>query len=97
MSDCRLELLHSQLCIASSEITKMTINVDNLLDGLSIAAIPSELYAEDHADMPKIEFSANKILGERFFDNLSDDIQDYHSKLLFVGLRFAECSSFNSG
>ena len=90
--------MHSQLCIASSEITKMTINVDNLSDGLSIAAIASELYAEDHAaDIPKIELSANKILGERFFDNLSDDIQDYHSKLLFVGLRFTEYSSFNFG
>ena len=31
-------------------------------------------------------------LGERFFNYPSDDIQDHHSKLLFVGLRLAEYS-----
>ena len=44
----------------------------------------SELHAEDRAvDMPKIEFSANKIL-ESFFNNPSDDILDHHSKHPFI-------------
>ena len=73
---------------------------------MSIVVIASELHAEDCVvDTPKIEFSANKVLAERFFDNPSDDIsdnpsddiQDYHSKLLFVGLRFAESSHLNCG
>ena len=76
---------------------KLTINVNDLLYGLSIAAITSKLYVEYSAtDTPKIEFSANEILREKFFDNPFDDIQDHHSRLLFVGLRLAEYSSFNS-
>ena len=76
----------------------LTIDVDDLSDGVSIVDIASELHAEDLVvDMPKIEFSINKILAERFFDNLSDDIQDHHSKLLSVGLRFAESSCLNCG
>ena len=72
--------------------------IDDLSDGLSIPAIASELYVEDHAaDTPKIDLSVNKVLGERFFDNPSNSIRDHHSKLLFVGLRFAEYSGFNSG
>ena len=67
----------------------VTIDVDDPSEGLSIAAITSELNAEDYAaNTPKIKFSANEILAERFFDNPSNDIQD-HSKLLFIGLRFA--------
>jgi hypothetical protein len=51
---------------------KLTIDIDNLLDGLSKAAFSSELLAKDRAaDTPKIEFSANKILAKRFFDNLN--------------------------
>ena len=58
----------------------MRIDVDDLWDGLSIAAIASELHAEDRAeDTPKIDFSADKILGKRFFDNLSDGIRDHLS------------------
>ena len=46
-----------------------------MINGLWIAAIASELHVEDRAmDTPKIEFSANKILAERFFNNLFDDI-----------------------
>ena len=91
-------MLHLQFRIASSEKSKVRIDVDDLSDGLSIAAIASELHAEDRAaDTPKIDFSANKILGKRFFDNPSDGIRDHHSWLLFVGLRFAEYSGFNSG
>ena len=76
---------------------KVIFDVDDLLDGMSIAAIALELHAEDCAvDTPKIAFSVHKILGERFFNNASDDIRDHHSKLLFVGLRFTEYSSFNS-
>ena len=44
---------------------KVTIDVDNLSDGLVIAVIASELHAD--TNMPKIKFSANKILAERFF------------------------------
>ena len=45
---------------------KVTIDEDNVSDGLSIP-ITLELHAEDHTvDTPKIEFSVNKILGERF-------------------------------
>ena len=74
------------------------MDVDDLSDGLSIVAIASGLHAEDCVvDTPKIEFPANKILAERFFDNPSDDIQDHHSKLLFVGLRFTESSRLNCG
>ena len=98
MSNCRPELLHLQFRIASSEKSKVRINVDNLSDGLSIAAIASELHAEDRAtDTPKMAFSANKILGKRFFDNPSDGIRDHLSYFLFVGLRFAKYSGFNSG
>ena len=97
MSNCRPELLRSQFHIANSEKQKLRIDADNLLDRLSIAAIASKLYAEDPAaDTPKVDFSANKILEERFFYSLSNGIQDDHSKLLFVVLRFAEYSSFNS-
>ena len=61
------------------------VDVDDLSDGLWIAAFDSELHAEDRAvDMHKIRFSANKILTGRFFDNLSDDILDHHSELPFV-------------
>ena len=61
------------------------VYVDNLSDGLWIAAFDSELRAEDRAvDKPKIRFSVNKILTGRFFDNLSDDILDHHSELPFV-------------
>ena len=50
-----------------------------------MAAFDSELHAENRAmDMPKIRFSANKILTGRFFDNPSDDILDHHSELSFV-------------
>ena len=57
----------------------MMIDVDNLSDGLSIAAITSELHAEDRAlDSPKIEFTANIILAGRFIDNPHDDIRDYN-------------------
>ena len=80
LSNCRPELLHSLFRIASSEKSKVRIDVDNLLDGLSIFAIASELYTEDGAaDMPKIDFSVNKILGKRFFDNPSNGIRDHLS------------------
>ena len=53
----------------------VTFDIHDLLDKFSIAAITLELHAEDHAvHTPKIAFSANKVLGERFFDNPSDDI-----------------------
>ena len=46
----------------------MIFDVDDLSDGMTIAAIALELQAEDCAgDTPKIAFSAHKILGERFF------------------------------
>ena len=71
---CRQELLHLWFHSNSGEKLKLTINVDDPSDGLWIATIASELHAEDRAmDMPKIKFSANKILAEGFFDNLSDD------------------------
>lgn len=55
------------------------IDVDNLSDGLSIAAITLELHAEDRAlDSPKIEFSANIFLAGRFIDYPRDDIRDYN-------------------
>ena len=45
--------------------------------------IASELHMEDRAvDTSKIDFSVNKVLAERFFDNLSNDILNHHSKLL---------------
>ena len=67
-------------------------------DGLWIAAIASELHAQDHAvDTPKIKFSAKKILAEGFFDNPSNDILDHHGKRQFIQLRFAESGCFNSG
>ena len=60
-------MLHSQVGITSSEKAKVTFNLDDLSDRLSINVIASELQAEDHAaDMPKIEHSANKIVGKRF-------------------------------
>ena len=63
----------------------MTVDVDDLWDGLWIAAFDSELYAEDRAvETPKIRFSANKILTGRFLDSSSDDILDHHSKLPFM-------------
>ena len=75
----------------------MKINLDYLSDGLSIAAVASEFNAEDHAtDKPKIEFSVNKILGERLFDNPSDDFQEVCLYSLFIGLRFSEYSCINS-
>ena len=50
----------------------MTIDVD---DGLSIAAIASEIHAEDYsAGTHKIKFSVNKILVERLFDDPSNYI-----------------------
>ena len=61
------------------------IDVDDLSDGLSIAAFNSELPAKDRAtDTPKIEISANKNLAKRFFDNPPDDMLDHHSRLPFV-------------
>ena len=43
---------------------------------------------EDRAvDMPKIEFSANKILAEHFFNNPSFGNLDHHTTLLSVLLR----------
>ena len=84
-SKCRPELLLSWFCSNSGEKLKLAINVDDLSDGLWIAAITWELHAEDHSvDMPKIEFSVNKILAEDFFDNPSDDILDHHSKRPFI-------------
>ena len=84
-SKCHLELLHSWFRSNSGEKLKLAIDVDDLSDGLWIAAIASELHAEDYAvDMPKIEFSANKILVEGFFNNPSDDILDHHSKHPFI-------------
>ena len=63
LSNCRPELLHLQFRIASSEKSKVRIDVDDLSDGMLISAITSELHAEDRAaDTPKIDFSANKIL-----------------------------------
>ena len=54
---------------------KVTFDIHDLSDGLSIAAITSELHAEDRAtDISKIVFSANKIIGESFFDNPSNDM-----------------------
>ena len=97
-SKCRPELLCSWFRSNSGEKLKLTIDVDGLSDGLWIAAIASELHAEDRAvDTPKIEFPANKILAEGFFDNPSDDILDHHSKRPFIQLRFAESGRFNSG
>jgi hypothetical protein len=50
------------------------INVDDLLDGLSIAAFNSELLAKNRAtDTPKIEFSVNKNLSKEVFENPSDN------------------------
>ena len=64
---------------------KLMIGVDNPSDGLWISVIASELHAEDcDVDMPKIKFSVNKILAERFFDNTSNDILDHHSKRPFI-------------
>ena len=64
---------------------KLTINVDDLSDGLWVVAIASELHAEDCAvDTPKIEFSVNKILAEKFFNNPSDDILYHFSKRPFI-------------
>ena len=58
----------------------MRIDVDDLLDRLSISAITLESYAEDcAADTPKINFSTNKILGKRFFDDPSDGIRGHLS------------------
>ena len=97
-SKCRLELLRSGFRSNSGEKLKLAIDVDDLLDGLWIAAIASELHAEDHAmDTPKIEFSVNKILAEGFFDNPSHDILDHHSKCPFIQLWFAKSCRFNSG
>ena len=46
--------------------------------------IASELHAEDWAvDMPKLEFSANKIKAEMFYNNPSNDIQDHQFKVTF--------------
>ena len=96
-SNCCLQFLHSQFRIAIND-KKVTIDVDDLLDGLTIAVIASELHAEDYAtNTPKIKFSANKIIAERFFDNPSDYVRDHHSKVLFVGLRFTKCNCLNCG
>ena len=46
LSNCRLKLLHLQF---SSEKSKVRIDVDDLSDGLSIAAIAPELHTEDRA------------------------------------------------
>ena len=63
-----------------------------------MAAIALELLMEDRAvDMLKIEFSVNKILQERFFDNPSEAIVDHRSKLPFIYLRFDKSGHFNSG
>ena len=49
---------------------------------------------EDRAvDMPKIEFSANKILAEHFFNNPSDGHLDHHITLLSVRLRSAKAAA----
>ena len=78
-------MLRSWFRSNSGEKLKLTIDVDDLSHGLWIAAIASELHAEDCAvDTPKIEFSANKILAEGFLDNPSNDILDHHSKRPFV-------------
>ena len=96
-SKCCPELLRSWFRSNNDEKLKLAIDVDNLSDGLWIAAIASELHAEDSAvDTPKIEFSANKILAEGFFDNPSDDILDPHSKHPFIQLRFAKSGRFDS-
>ena len=80
LSNCHPELLRSLFRIASSEKSKVRINVDDLSDGLAIFAIASELCAEDRtADTPQIDLSANRILGKRFFDNRSDGIRDHPS------------------
>ena len=80
LSSCHPELLSSQFCITSSEQPKLTVYVDNLSDKLSIAAIAWELHVEDCAvDTPKIEFSANKVLEGRFFNNPSNNIRDHHT------------------
>ena len=50
-----------------------------------------ELHAEDYTmDMPKIEFSVDKILAEHFFNNLSDANLDHPIMLLSVPLRSAK-------
>ena len=84
-SKCRPELKRSRFRSTNDRKLKLTIDVDNLSDGLLIAAFSSKLHAEDRAvDTPKIEFSANKILAKRFSGNPSDDILDHHGKLPFV-------------
>ena len=84
-SKCRPELLRSWFRSNSGEKLKLTIDVDDLSDRLWIAAITSELHAEDRAmDTPKIEFSMKKNLAEGFFNNPSNDILDHHSKRSFI-------------
>ena len=57
-----------------------------------------ELHAEDHAvDTPKIVFSANKILAEHFFNDLSDGNIDHHTPLPSVLLSSAKSGRLNSG
>ena len=84
-SKCHPEFKCSWFRSTNGGKLKLTIDVDDLSDGLLIAALSSELYVEDHAvDTPKMDFSANKILAGRFFDNLSNDILDHHGKFPFV-------------
>ena len=71
-SKCRPELKPSWFRSTNGKL-KLRIDVDDLLDGLSISAFSLEIRAEDCAmDMPKI--------AGRFLDNLFDDILDHHGK-----------------
>ena len=73
------------------------IDVEDLSDGQLITTNATELHAEDHAmNMPKMEFSANKILAGRFSNNPSDDILDHPTKHCFILLRFAKSDRLNS-
>ena len=46
--------------------------------------------------MTEIDFSANKTLAGRFFNNLSGDILDHHTMPLSVVLRFTKIGRLNS-
>ena len=61
IANCRPQFLHLQVRITINEKMKVTVDVDDLLEELSIAAIPSELHAEDYAeDTTKTKLSVNK-------------------------------------
>ena len=61
------------------------IDVDDLSDGLSMAAFSSELHVKHRAvDPPKLYFFATKIVAEGFFDNPSAGMLDHHSRPPFV-------------